>query len=369
MLGFRAFDDPANATAAAVVAIIAATVVVFVFAVLRMRKRPLDWYVLGAAAVVMAGMYIPVEFYEGYAYLTAAFLAMLAGICAAHIGRALRTTSLPEPAVRSAIPVALAVAVLFALPASVRFGRDFLEPSLDQSEAIAATIPKGACAITTEPVLLVTANRWTADDDDCPEFVDPFGLWLTQGARLPPHLRPTATPAFTATWRDWFERAEFVVLAVQVSNYVPWTNELLRWFNDNYRLVSAQEHAFVYRQQPLTPAELVDRGQAEQAAGQPDAARLSFQRALQLDPRNVAAVFGLGVLEEQAGNVDAARGRYRDALGIDPTYSAGLRASSNRKAPRSARYPRGIVPAVSVVIVAYGEEPWLERGGGRGARL
>ena len=46
------------------------------------------------------------------------------------------------------------------------------------------------------------------------------------------------TSALVAEWKAWLDRADFVVLSVH-TDHVPWTPDLLEWFNSNFDVVGA----------------------------------------------------------------------------------------------------------------------------------
>ena len=74
---------------------------------------------------------------------------------------------------------------------------------------------------------LIDSNRFFASRPGCPPLVDAFGLWLTDNDGVPPPARRRRRQ-FVATWRAWLERADYAVLAVPHSDYVPWTDDLTR---------------------------------------------------------------------------------------------------------------------------------------------
>jgi hypothetical protein len=114
----------------------------------------------------------------------------------------------------------------------------------DPSAVIASAVPEGSCVLSEDPILLLAANRFVTKPG-CPALVDPFGLWLTDAQSLP-HLGGPYPPAFVAEWTRWFQQAEYVVLSVPGSSYVPFSPELAAAFDVNYVEVTAGNHAYVY---------------------------------------------------------------------------------------------------------------------------
>jgi hypothetical protein len=108
-------------------------------------------------------------------------------------------------------------------------------------------IPPGACVVTEDPMILLNANRAVAAESGCPKTVDAYGMWLTDNDATPPPANPPFPASFTAKWRAWFERADYVTMSVEFSNYIPWTPELASWFSANYSEVLRLPHTYVYR--------------------------------------------------------------------------------------------------------------------------
>ncbi|TYL51637.1 tetratricopeptide repeat protein [Nocardioides sp. BGMRC 2183] len=69
---------------------------------------------------------------------------------------------------------------------------------------------------------------------------------------------------------------------------------------------------------------LVDRGAAELAAGDLDAATATFGHVLDLDDDNTLAYYNLGLVAEQSGDLDRALDHYDAALDSDGEYGPAL---------------------------------------------
>jgi hypothetical protein len=241
----------ANGVAVAFVVLVGGT-----FLVVRGQWSRLEWFLFGATAITVAAMLVSAEFFEQYAYFAFAFVAMLLATCVGRIGEladraARRRRGRPATAVWIAgvfaLPGVLIVGALALIPADAHGSRVLLASAADPGDLVAQVIPRGACVVTDDPVILVNANRYVASQPGCPKNVDAYGLWLTDNHRTPPPANPPFPAAFTAKWRAWFARADYVALSVPLSNYVPWTPDLVTWFDANYTLVSSLPHTFLYR--------------------------------------------------------------------------------------------------------------------------
>jgi hypothetical protein len=203
------------------------------------RRSPLDWFLLGSTALaVLAALFLVKDFYAYYAYFTAAFGGMLLGVSFGRLADGVRSVIKAAPAVLTALVIAGAALVV---PSRTGYARSFLGGAYDPQATIAEQIPAGACVVFDEAGNLIDSNRFFASRPGCPPLVDAFALWLTDNRGTPPPARPRSE-AFVAKWRSWLERADYAVLAIPTSNYVPWTDDLRSWFNDHYRLVASQQN-------------------------------------------------------------------------------------------------------------------------------
>jgi hypothetical protein len=179
---------------------------------------------------------------------------MLVGVCAGRFADGIRwagrrtggSTERGLAILASAgLPVLVVISVALVLPTSTSYARDFLSGAYDPEPTIAPQIPKGSCVVFDEAGNLIDSNRFLPSGAGCPALVDAFGLWLTDndGHAPPTNRRSTA---FVAKWRSWLERADYAVLTVPQSDYLPWTPELISWFNSNYRLAASQSMVYVY---------------------------------------------------------------------------------------------------------------------------
>jgi tetratricopeptide (TPR) repeat protein len=66
------------------------------------------------------------------------------------------------------------------------------------------------------------------------------------------------------------------------------------------------------------------RGLELHQAGQIPEAQRSYQRVLELEPRNKFAFFNLGVIEQFAGRPQSAESYYRLAIAVDPIFTSAL---------------------------------------------
>jgi hypothetical protein len=220
------------------------------------RWTRLEWFLFGATAVTVAAMLASAQFFEQYAYFAFPFGAMLLATSVGRIGEfATRASARLQGASADAVRIAGAVALptllvagaLSLIPSDINAERTLLASAADTGHLVAEVIPPGACVVTEDPMILVNANRAVAAEPGCPQTVDAYGMWLTDNNATPPPADPPFPAAFTAKWRAWFERADYAVLSVEFSNYIPWTRDLATWFSANYTKVLSLPRTFVYR--------------------------------------------------------------------------------------------------------------------------
>lgn len=224
--------------------LIVAGTVVFVacvgYRIVRSRRElcPGDWCVLAGLIATTAAAFSTGQFYAHYGYLPAAWIAMTAGLLVwrTPIGR------LGRPVL--AVLVAVACAAVFV--EDTRHARAYLAGSFEVAGALRDVVPAGACLVTTFTTYAVVADRLVSTEPDCPQLIDPFGEWVAHTPRHRPY-HGSYPAAFVADFAEKLHRADYVVFARPYSSYVPWTPELLRWYDANFTEIRRTDTLFVYR--------------------------------------------------------------------------------------------------------------------------
>jgi len=252
MSGLKHFGEPSPSLPVVVFALLLATGVAAVLVLARQRTRASDWTAAGVVALVVLGLFLPGQFYDHYAYFSAAFISVLVGVAVGLVSASatrLAKRHLGQRPARLApavLPLTAAMIVVWSLPHGLGGARRYFEDATDPGRTIAAAVPSGACVVTDDPILLIVANRVGQPGPGCPRLVDPFGLWMTEDDGALPHLGGPFPQAFVDKWSAWLEQADYVVLSVEGSDYLPFSPELIRQFNATYRRVAAGDHAYVY---------------------------------------------------------------------------------------------------------------------------
>ena len=247
---------PTTRLAEAIVAVVA----VAVLAAFLVRPRPtrLDWFALGSAGASVSALLVAPDFHPHYADFSAPFLALLVAISCDRILKAVAGavgTRADRAGLRrrlvsilvGAVVVATAVGALFGIVQARNFDR--ANPGYitvgDPGPMIASAVPKGACAVSDEAVLLIAADRFVSSVK-CPVLLDPYYLWLLYDRADPPPAAPPYNPRLVAQWQTLFGSVEYVVLSSNPFR-IPWTSGLSAYFNQNFQLVISNPDAAVYR--------------------------------------------------------------------------------------------------------------------------
>jgi Flp pilus assembly protein TadD len=225
-------------------------------------------------------------------------------------------------AATAGVPAVIVLVAALLLPGNITYAKTFVSSAYDPEAAVVSQIPKGACVVFDEAGILIDSNRLLPSQSGCPDLVDAFGLWLTDNNGVPPPAQPQSE-AFVAKWLSWLEKADYLVLSVPQSDYLPWTPSLLSWFSANYHLVASQPHVYVYKR-TAQAADLVTQGLKAQLSGDLTTAENDYREAVQLDQNNTLAHYDLGTIYDQQGKQAEAVREYQVTLTVDPNFAQAL---------------------------------------------
>ncbi|CAM8647167.1 Glycosyltransferase family 87 [Acidimicrobiia bacterium] len=254
IFGFESYPSSRSAgTFAMWFAVLLIVVVTLTFVVRRKRTTPFDVAVLlGSIFTVGFELRTP-EVFSHYPYPSTIFLAMLLGVCAGEFARVLgrlikRSGGAAWQPVISIVGSTLIVlvAVFVAMPRSISESNGLLEKSIDPSSWIRSVIPAGSCVVFDVPTLAVVGDRLLADSS-CPDLIDPFGLWLDEGDHFSANQAKSKPPELVDTWEGYLREADFVIMSVDYSNFIPWTPALRAEFAENFVKVPSDSPVVIYR--------------------------------------------------------------------------------------------------------------------------
>lgn len=258
ILGLEVVPVPAAVTRASwvlavVVAVTAAGVVV---ELCRRRLTRLHALTVVVAVVTFVGMSQPRQFFDHYAYFVVAFLVLPVGMGVAALvdagsallQRLLRRAGRPRwPSV--AVGAALVLAGCWLVPGAVDRSHDYNIASADPGPLIRSYVPSGSCVATDVTTALLVADRLDGPRS-CDVPLDPYGTWFPANDMAPPTSPPPYRAAFVDSWATWLRNADYVVLSIEHSNFIPWTPALTAWFDAHYVLVGTGPWTFIYLRLP-----------------------------------------------------------------------------------------------------------------------
>jgi alpha-1,2-mannosyltransferase len=228
--------------AALVLALIVAGLLVSASLVTGYPPSPLEWFAAVTATVVVIAFMVPDDFYYHYPGFLAPFLAMAVALPAARLLDAAgpqdrRRGGLP-PAWARTWAYALSGLVIVALPLAVPRAENSPSPTYQRPvAAIERAIPPGACVLSDQVSLLISANRLVSAVRGCPVVVDGTGTSyaLAHGQSA---LTSGNVPAVAAVWQRAFGAAQYVVLTPYNRLRIAWTPQLAAYLRGHFTLAS-----------------------------------------------------------------------------------------------------------------------------------
>jgi hypothetical protein len=251
LTGFSQTSIAPTATEAAVSFLLLLLVVGAAFA-RRTEHEVVDTYLLLAAVVTVLGLLIAPAYQTYYGYFAAPFLVGVFVVSMARLGKPVRKLvnrlqirRLTRRFVSWSFAFGGAL-LIFGLALYVTtFYTDYAWfAGLDGPylSGVSEVIPAGSCVVYDYVIYGVFSNRLVSREPDCPDVVDPYGMWQNWGDHM---VLPA--PAFVDQWKTYFKDAQYVVLNSPHTTYVPWNPGLTKWFSTHYHRVYAKAYVFIYR--------------------------------------------------------------------------------------------------------------------------
>jgi alpha-1,2-mannosyltransferase len=197
------------------------------------RPAALDWYALIGLAAVTGMLLWPYGYFTHYGAVAGPFIALVLALPAGLLRPAEhRLQIVPLLAV-----CAVAVVVVTALGLRQFATETRLHSWTSQAARADRLIPPGACVLTNDSSLTVSAGRFVPATPGCPALVDAYGtlLAMTDGRKL--LASPREVRSVTALWGAEFARAPYVWLETGSQGQIPWTASLYDYFTDHFRLL------------------------------------------------------------------------------------------------------------------------------------
>ena len=236
--------DPGTVTfliAAIVLVIVVAGTLIAACLVTHRGPPPLEWFSVATAALIVVAFLVPDDFYYHYPAFLAPFLAMAFALPAARLLDGWRAP--PGRAARRAARLRWSAACLAGLAVLVlpfAAGGAESSPTPTYASALPAlerVIPPGACVLSDQMSLLISADRFASSAPGCSVMVDGFGTSYAL-AHGQSSLTAGRVPAVAAVWRQAFGAAQYVLLTSYDPYRIAWTPQLRAYFRANFVPVS-----------------------------------------------------------------------------------------------------------------------------------
>jgi hypothetical protein len=240
----------ASARAVVVLAVVAALALAGLAVRLR-RRGPtrLHLVTLVVAVVVFVGMAQQRQFFDHYAYVVVACLVLPLGVAVATLVDSLPVRLRPRWAVAGVGAGAFLLAGGLLVPGATSRAYDYNAQSADPGPLIRRYVPSGSCVATDLTTTLLVADRLDGPRS-CDVPLDPYGAWFPENGMVPPPAPPPYRSGFVDRWAAWLRKADYVVLSVPRSDFIPWTPGLTDWFDSHYVLVGSGPSVYIYYRLP-----------------------------------------------------------------------------------------------------------------------
>jgi hypothetical protein len=206
------------------VTVIGAAVIAAGYAWNLRRPSHLEWFSLATAVLASALVLSYSAFFYHYPAFVAPWLALAAGGAAGSLAGTQRFRQAAGGVFAAVILAAAALQVSTVATLSVA-----------SSAAAGRVIPNGACVVTDETSLLISADRFPAARPGCPDIVDSLATTLVLSHGVSIQAGAARSTRLVAAWQSVLSRAEYVWLSSGNARRIPWTPELSGWFRQHFR--------------------------------------------------------------------------------------------------------------------------------------
>jgi alpha-1,2-mannosyltransferase len=193
----------------------------------------LDWYALIGLAAVTGMLLWPYGYFTHYGAVAGPFIALVLALPAGLLRPAERRPQI--------VPLLAVCAVAVIVVAALGLRQFAAETRLHSSTSLAARadrlVPPGACVLSNDPSLTISAGRFAPATPGCPALVDAYGTLLAMTDGRKTLATPREVRSVTALWSAEFARAPYVWLETGSQGQIPWTASLYDYFSAHFRLL------------------------------------------------------------------------------------------------------------------------------------
>ncbi len=227
---------------AATIALVAVVAVGYTWQSRRLSQ--LEWLSLATTILAAAAVIGYSAFFYHYADFPAPWLALtLGGAAGVLAGR---------PAWRTIVIRVVTIVILLVAALQIRETFPLRQPN---GQGVAHQIPVGACVVTDEASLTISADRFASMPPGCPDIIDALAATLVLSNGVSVQGGANQMPTVVAAWREWMSKADYVWLspAHGSKRRIPWTPALSDWFNANFAKVGTYSSGTGQLYKHITP--------------------------------------------------------------------------------------------------------------------
>lgn len=195
---------------------------------LMLRDRTsLDWFALAVAALALIAILSYSAFFYHYPAFPAPWLAIVAGVA---LGAMLRRLRVPVYQLAAGgIALVITGAAILQL---TQVGQLKLPAGADE---FASRIPRGACVVTDEISLTISANRFESAKPGCPVVLDALATTLVFTHGVSVQGGAARDGRAVADWQALLSKADYVWLSPNVWRRLPWHDGYApAWFYQHF---------------------------------------------------------------------------------------------------------------------------------------
>jgi alpha-1,2-mannosyltransferase len=188
-----------------------------------------EWFALATAVIALAGILYYSAFFYHYPAFPGPWLAIVTGVALGQLCMRMHLTFR-----RVLIGV---VAFGFACATVLQIAEVAPLTTPAGAAEFAKLIPPGACVVTDQVSLVISADRFSAAKPGCPVVIDALAttLVLTHGTSVQGGAN-NDHPAI-AQWRKILSKAQYVWLSPNHWRRIPWPPYEARWFNEHFKQI------------------------------------------------------------------------------------------------------------------------------------
>jgi hypothetical protein len=206
------------------------------------RPSHLEWFSLVTLVLASVTILSYSAFFYHYPAFVAPWLALTAGGAAAGLAQRLAANRAPDRVpdrvrslrVRRTLLAAFAVVILAMTVIQVA---EVVPDSVTRSAATGRLIPKGACVVTDETSVVISADRFASPGPGCSDIIDALATTLVLSHGVSVQAGAAKSASVVAAWQTILSRSDYVWLSGGNARRIPWTHALTAWFHANFRPV------------------------------------------------------------------------------------------------------------------------------------